>query len=227
VMKKSGAMLKLCVAACLFGTCASGKSFAYEQEGEGSPSAEEVLAGLEQRMSGVETLKAGFVQEKKLAVFEAPLVLKGSLFMQKPDLFAWHVKHPLKYSMVIEGEVLRQWDEDTGRVQQMSLSKNAAFKMVVRQMRDWFSGAYRSMLGEYNLRVVDLDPVSLEFTPRQGSLAQQVIESVHVVFESDERYIRQIHVVERGGDSTLLTFTDTLLNTPIDSSAWDAKQSVR
>jgi hypothetical protein len=147
--------------------------------------------------------------------------------MQKPDLFAWHVKNPLKYSMVIKADVLRQWDEDTGRVQQMLLSKNAAFKVVIRQMRGWFSGAYRSMLGEYNLRVVDVEPISLEFTPRQGGLAQQLIESVSVVFESDERYIRQIYILERGGDSTLLTFADTLLNTPIDSSAWDVKQSVR
>jgi outer membrane lipoprotein-sorting protein len=226
-MKKSGAMLTLCVAVCLFGTSAHGESSAPVQRGESSPDVEAVLVRLERRMSGLETLKAGFVQEKKLAVFDVPLVLKGSIFMQKPDLFAWHVKKPLKYSMVIEGEILRQWDEDTGRVQQMSLTKNAAFKMVVRQMQDWFGGAYRSMLGEYSVRVVDVEPVSLEFTPRQGGLTQQVIESVSVVFESDERYIREIHIMEKGGDSTLLTFTDTQLNAPIDSSAWDVKQSVR
>jgi hypothetical protein len=48
-----------------------------------------------------------------------------------------------------------------------------------------------------------------------------------VVFESDEGYIREMHIAERGGDSTLLTFVDTLLNAPIEPSAWKVELRVR
>jgi hypothetical protein len=58
-------------------------------------------------------------------------------------------------------------------------------------------------------------------------LAREVIDTVTVVFERDERYIQKIEIVEKGGDSTLLTFADTLINSPIDPSAWKFEQRVR
>jgi outer membrane lipoprotein-sorting protein len=188
---------------------------------------EAVLARLEERMSAVQTLKSGFVQEKRLAILEQPLVLKGTIFMEKPGRFAWHVREPVRYSMVIRDEVVRQWDEDTQRVQTVSLSKNPGFKMAIRQMRGWFSGAYRSMLGEYEVTVVNQAPISLKFTPREGGFAEGAIEGVTIVLESDERYIREMQIAETGGDSTLLVFVDTLLNAPIDPSAWKVEPRVR
>lgn len=175
----------------------------------------------------MQTLKADFVQEKRLAVLEEPLVLKGSILMQKPDRFSWMVREPIRYSMVIHGELVEQWDEDTQRVERISLSENPVFRVAIQQMRDWLSGAYESMLGEYEVSVLDEEPTSLKFTPRDTALAKGVIESVTVVFDRDERYLRQIHILEKRGDSTLLTLVNTRLNAPIDPSAWKVIQSVR
>jgi outer membrane lipoprotein-sorting protein len=224
-VRKVGTSLAL--ALCLLWLCASAEA---PTNGESRPvpaDIEDVLTRLEERMAAMQTLRTDFIQEKHLAVLDRPLVLKGTLFMQKPGLFAWHVREPLRYSMVIRGETVRQWDEDSDRVQEMSLSKNPAFRMAIRQMRGWFSGAYRSMLGEYEVALVDEAPVSLRFTPRKTALAREIIDSVTVVFETDERYIQKIEIVEEGGDSTLLTFADTLLNSPIDPSAWKFEQRVR
>jgi outer membrane lipoprotein-sorting protein len=209
---------------CLLGSSPGAEPLKDEGAEDGRRAVEEVLARVEGKVSAMRTLRGNFIQEKHLAVLDQPLVLKGTIFMQKPDLFAWHVEEPLRYSMVIQGEVVRQWDEDTERVQEMSLSKNPMFRVAIQQMRDWFSGAYRSMLGEYSVRIVEEDPVSLRFIPLETAFASQVVESVTVVFESDERYVRQIHIVEKGGDSTLLTFVDTLLNTSIAPSAWKLRR---
>jgi outer membrane lipoprotein-sorting protein len=217
----------LIIALCLYWISASADPRAIEQAPDAPSNIEEVLARLEEKVSAMQTLKADFIQEKKLAVLDRPLVLKGTIFMQKPDLFAWHVTEPLRYAMVIRKEIIRQWDEDTDQVEEISLSKNPAFKMAIAQMRGWFSGAYKSMLGEYEVTVVEEDPISLQFIPRKASFAREAIDSLTVVFESDERYIRQIRIMEKRGDSTLLTFVDTLLDSPIDPSAWKAEQRVQ
>lgn len=184
---------------------------------------EEVLSRIEDKVSRMESLRADFVQEKHLAILDKPIVLKGTLFMEKPNLFAWHVEHPLRYSMVVEGGVIRQWDEDTEQVQKISLGKNPAFKMMIQQMRDWFSGTYRPMLAEYRVSLLENDPITLEFIPLDNALARQVIERVTITFAGDERYIQQIQIVERGGDRTLLKFVDILLNAPIAPSAWEVR----
>jgi outer membrane lipoprotein-sorting protein len=224
-MKKNGTLLILVL--CLCWATAGAEPPTTEQAPAAPVDVDQALARLEARMSAVQTLQSGFVQEKRLAILDQPLVLKGTIFMEKPALFAWHVREPVRYSMVVRDEVVRQWDEDTQRVQTISLSKNPAFTMAIRQMRGWFSGAYESMLTEYEVTVLNEDPISLEFIPRQDSFAKAAIESVVVVFESDGRYFREIHIAERGGDSTLLTFVDTLLNAPIEPSAWKVEPRVR
>jgi hypothetical protein len=50
---------------------------------------------------------------------------------------------------------------------------------------------------------------------------------VTVVFRKDERYIHQIFIEEKNGDSTLLTFVDTLLNIPVGAEAWEVKPRVQ
>lgn len=199
--------------------------------GEGAdgapPGVNEVLARLEERISGLQTLQADFVQEKYLAVLDEPLVLSGTLSMQKPDRFSWIVRKPLRYSMVIVGEVAHQWDEDTRRVEKIPLSGNPVFGAAIRQLQGWLSGAYRSMLGEYEVRVLGREPITLEFVPRETALAREVIERVTVTFGRDERYIRRMEILERRGDRTLLRFVNTLLNTPIPPSAWKVEQDVR
>jgi outer membrane lipoprotein-sorting protein len=209
---------------CFFGIGGNAEPPGSEPATHVPANVEDVLAWVEKRLSVVKTLQTEFIQEKHLAVLQKPLVLRGTIFLQKPALFSWHISEPLRYSMVVQGDILRQWDEDTKRVQRISLSKNPGFKLAIRQMRDWVSGAYTSMVGEYSVTVVKDHPVSLKFVPRETALAREVIESVTIVFEKDERYIRQIYVVETGGDSTLLTFRNTLLNTPIDPSAWEVER---
>ena len=198
-----------------------------EENQEAAADLEEILERLEDRVSGIQTLRADFVQQKYLAVLEEPLVLKGTISMQKPDLFSWVVREPLRYSMVIRGEAVQQWDEDTRRVEEISLSKNPVFKMAIQQLRDWLSGAYKSMLGEYQVTVLGEEPISLEFVPRDTALSQAVIDRVTVTFDRDERYIRQIEIFEKQGDRTVLIFVDALLNTPISPSAWKARQDVQ
>lgn len=224
-MTRRLALWILCL--CLSWIPASAGLAADGQTPEASPEVREILSRLEERLSGIQTVQADFVQEKHLVVLEKPLLLKGTLFMQKPDRFAWIVREPLRYSMVIRGEVAHQWDEDTRRVEKIPLSKNPVFKTAMRQLQSWLSGAYTSMIGEYEVTVLARDPITLEFIPRDAALAHEVIERVTVEFDHDERYIRRIEILERRGDRTVLTFVNTRLNSPIESSAWKVKQDVR
>lgn len=224
-MASTKRVMGLCL--CTFLVLARLPSIASEPSPAPAADLDAVLLRLEDRVSGIQTLKADFVQKKFLAVLDEPLLLKGTIFMQKPDLFSWIVREPLRYSMVVQGEVVRQWDEDTQRVEKISLSSNPVFKMAIQQLRDWLSGSYKSMLGQYEVRILAPNPIVLEFVPRDTALAHEVIDRVTVEFDRDERYIRRIQIFEKRGDRTLITFVDTQLNAPIAPAAWKVEQDVR
>ena len=186
-----------------------------------------VLGDLEKTMSGTRTIQTDFIQEKNLALFNQKIILKGKVFIQKPGLLSWRIMSPMRYSMVIKGSTISQWDEDTNQVQQVSLAKNPGFQIAVTQMQNWFYGTFRSMLDNYKITLTTEHPITLEFVPLENSVSHNFINRVTVLFQNDERYIKEVHIEEKGGDSTSLVFVNTQLNQPIKSGAWEVRTDVR
>lgn len=182
-----------------------------------------LLGRLEEKISGVKTLEAEFIQEKKLTVFNNKVVLKGKVFIQEPDLFAWHTDTPVRYIMVIRGDIIKQWDEDTQKVQSLSLSRNPTFLVAVNQMKVWFSGKYLGLLKDYEAKAISFKPVILEFKPKPSAAAFNIIKKVRMSFQEDERYITRIDIEEKNQDSTSLIFINTKINSSINPSVWELR----
>lgn len=185
-----------------------------------------LLERLGRDMAGFRTLKTEFVQEKHLAVFKNAVVLRGRIIIAKPDRIAWHVDAPVKYSVVISGSSVRQWDEDSDRVQEISLAKNLILKNALQQLTVWFSGSYASLVKDYDIAVMETSPYAFRFTPRKKAVASRVVKEIRVEFRNDHRYLRKISILERGGDSTDITFTDTLFDAPLEANDFEVKRRV-
>ena len=184
----------------------------------------QLLKDLEKRMSGVKTVQAAFVEEKELKILSKKVVLEGRIAFENPGRLAWHVSKPVRYSMLLTDTIVKQWDEDTGKVQKVSLSSNPAFKMVTQQLGSWFSGRYASLAADYDVTVLAREPgISLRFTPKAGSGTAKAIQSVVVVFQEDQRYVSGITITDISGDATRMTFVNTRLNEPIPDSLWEVE----
>jgi outer membrane lipoprotein-sorting protein len=184
------------------------------------------LNELGKKVSSFNTLKTDFIQEKEMALFTEKVVLKGRIYIQKPGRIAWHVDKPIRYSVLITDKLIRQWDEETNRVQEVSLSKNPVFQIVLNQLTVWFSGEYGSLLGSHEVTVLKQDPLVLEFRPREKEISRKVIKCITVTFREDQLYLKQISIQELGGDVTTIRFTNTLLNAPLDSMSFEVKGHV-
>jgi outer membrane lipoprotein-sorting protein len=152
------------------------------------------------------------------------VVIKGHLTVQQPDRFSWQVTEPVRYTLILEGTTLRQWDETTDRVQQMSLAGNPVFGVVATQLRAWFAGKLDSLSQDFEAAVEAVESgTRLVFTPRTGSFAHKAIRRVALTFREDGRYLQSMDVEELSGDRTWMTFTNTVLNGTPDARAWEVK----
>jgi len=185
------------------------------------------LAELQKALSSTTNVLTGFVQEKQMAMLKNRVIIKGQLAVQQPDFFAWHVSEPIRYNLILKGSTLQQWDEVTGKEQKMSLANNPVFEIVSRQLKAWFGGQFEALLRDFDAR---MDPAAVRrvlLTPNSESFARKAIKQIAITFREDRRYLEKILIEETGGDTTLMTFTNTVLNTTIDQAAWEVKQHGR
>lgn len=182
-----------------------------------------VLATLQKNLSGTTNVVANFVQEKQMSVMRQKVIIKGRLAFQQPNLFAWHVTEPIRYNLVLQGSTLRQWDETTGKVQEMSMANNPVFEMVNRQLRAWFGGEFEALMKDFDARISPSSTRSVIFTPKQDSFARKAIRHVVLTFREDGRYLESIRIEELSGDTTLMTFINTVINSSIPPEVWEVK----
>ena len=190
-----------------------------------SPKVADRLKHLESKLSSVKTLKVDFVQEKEMAILEKKLVLKGRITLQQPDKVAWRVQSPLRYGICIDGATLRQWSEDTGSVQQISLAGNPIFTAAVKQIQSWFSGNYTGLSKEFSVAILQDSPLIVQFTPRAASPAREMIRRIVMSFGSDERFLKSMEVDEASGDKMRVAFANTILNPVLTKADWDVKSN--
>ena len=189
---------------------------------EGTPGSwDALLARIERAFSEVKTIQSRFVQEKELAVFQDKVILKGRMVMENPGRLAWRVEEPVRYAFLLSEKTLQQWDEETGKVQKMSLSSNPAFEIVDSQLRGWFSGRYRELSKDYEVAVQGEAPCRLAFVPRPSSVIAKAVRSVTVELREDLRYLRSIEIMDLNGDRTRYSFEETRLNEPIEPKDWE------
>jgi len=153
--------------------------------------------------------------------------LSGHLAIEKPERLAWRVEKPLACTLIIAGGKVQQWDEDSQKVQRFSSRRNPVFSMVLEQMQNWFSGNFLSLQADYNVTVEQNRPLVLTFTPRTDSPNAKVIRQVKVTIRDDLRYVQAIYIEDCSGDSTVLTFIDTVLNEPVPPETWRVKHHGR
>jgi outer membrane lipoprotein-sorting protein len=180
----------------------------------------DAVTRVEASMAGVRTVSARFEQERQLSVLKRTLVIRGTATIERPRRIAWQVDEPVRYCLVVNGEEIRQWDEDTDRVQTLSLDRTPALKAAFQQMTVWFSGHYSNLLQDYGVTLEQARPCILTFAPKPQTPLASMLKSVTVTFREDERYIEQLAIREAGGDQTVIRFQDTRLNEPIPEDAW-------
>jgi len=194
---------------------------------EMSDGVKQCLISIEDKMSDVSTIQTKFVQKKDLALFNQQIVIKGSLYLEKPSVIAWHIDSPLKQTIILNNTIIKQWDEDTNKVQKISLAKDTSFSVAAEQIKVWVCGSYLSLADEYDIQIIQIEPIGIKFTPLEDSMANSIINSITVIFQKDVKYIEEIIIKEKNGDTMSLAFFDTLINIDIDPSVWKVNSDDR
>ncbi len=191
------------------------------------PASKELLEKVQKGLSTVNSVEADFVQEKELSMLKHKLVIKGHFAMEKPDHVVWNVVSPVKYAIAVKGDQVTQWDEDTNKVQVIHLGGDPTFKAISEQISAWFLGDYQKIAEQYDVSVQRDEPLTLSFSPKEGSMVAKMMKNVSVTFGKEGKYIDTMVIREAAGSVTTLHYLDAKINQPIAKTTWEIPPHVR
>jgi outer membrane lipoprotein-sorting protein len=165
------------------------------------------LSHIKQAMSKVEEIRANFVQEKHLSLFEHTLIISGNLEIKFPHYFKWVVSSPLKSEIIADGDTVTTWDEETDQKVTMSVKSNPVIKNIWTQIDSWFLGKYDILAKSYAISIKSDKPLVLTFVPKSKPLSAAV-KKITVYFREDKKYLQKVILEEVGGDSTVMKFSN-------------------
>ena len=169
------------------------------------------------------TLRTKFVQTKHLKAFKKPMVLNGELCLDRVGKrFAWHVEKPLRYSCIIANGKLTQWDEDSDKTVSVPFSKYPMLEMLSDAMTAFASGDVKALEKDFEAAPGKDGTVLLK--PRSERFAASLITEVELFLDDAGRQIVKVIATEKSGDVTELVYSDSVFDSDIPDSLWQAKQ---
>ena len=169
------------------------------------------------------TLRTKFVQTKHLKAFKKPMVLNGELCLDRPGKrFAWHVEKPLRYSCIIANGKLTQWDEDSDKTVSVPFSKYPMLEMLSDAMTAFASGDVKAL--EKDFEAAPGKNGSILLKPRSERFAASLITEVELFLDDAGKQIVKVVATEKSGDVTELVYSDSVFDSDIPDSLWQAKQ---
>lgn len=141
-----------------------------------------------------------FVQEKKLAMLEKPLVTEGELLIAADRHVTWDIRKPYVMRYEISGDTIREIDANGERV--IQTGGNPLVAALSEAMAAAFSGQWQ---GKERLASVTADGKSdnwqLHIKPQSSDL-QKLVSSIDV--QGVQQTISTVQIRESNGDSTLI-----------------------
>jgi outer membrane lipoprotein-sorting protein len=200
-----------------FALSASSMVCAQEQQTPQEPSRElpkgkvGAFARIEKTVSTVHAVTSEFRQERRLAMLKEPVISSGRFNYEKPDKLRWEFLSPDPSGFLVNGKLAKQWKGKNSPPEAFDLQQNPVIQLIVDQLLAWTKADFVWIEQRYIVAVVKEDPIVLKLVPR-SSKEKKYIDHILISFEADTHYTNAVDIIEKGGDSTRLTFFNMIIN---------------
>ena len=174
------------------------------------------LANISEKAAPVRSFSCRFEQEKRLAMFDQPVLFSGRLVVSRPDKLRWEFLAPVPSALLFSGNKGLRCNDQAPPVA-FNLQTDPVMHVVAEQLWLWLGAGYAQLEEQYSLTLADAD--TLTVVPRDKGVASY-IGSVEIVFDNSTGQPHQVTISEPGGDLTILRFHSYTLNPELSDTAF-------
>jgi outer membrane lipoprotein-sorting protein len=168
----------------------------------------------------VRTVRATFVQEKRLPILTRPLRSEGSFCFRRPGAIRWEYRTPVQSVLVSDGGDVRRFLRQDGAWVPQSDAGMEAMRMVLDEIARWLSGRFDESEA-FAATLHPGTPATIELLPKDDAVARFVTRIVVTLSETPGA-VGAIDIFEGEQASTRIEFHDVELNVELDDALFTA-----
>ena len=177
--------------------------------------------GVRDQLARPAVLRGQFEQSRHLQGFRNPLVSRGDFVVARDRGVLWETRKPFPSTTIITRERVLTRQRDGSSQVVVDASQSQAAGMVNALLPALLGGDVQTLSKYFALKETVLPGGAwrLELSPRASGLAHVF---TRIVLQGD-RYVRSVHLDEKGGDNTDIVF-QSLIDMPSQLDASEVRQ---
>ena len=167
---------------------------------------------LQQFVTTVSTLQAGFTQEVISESGEAGKQSSGSFLLSKPGKFRWAYSLPYVQEIITDGETLWIFDPDLDQVTVKSFSESLSASPVALLTQQ------HSLQKNFSVEDINYDVDGLDWVSLTPKIEDSDFQQVYIGLMNNN--IKAMDLFDQFGQKTRIRFNNIEINAPIDEQSY-------
>lgn len=186
-----------------------------------SAAAMRLLRATRSKIEGLASLKAQFVQEKRLAMLAEPVISKGEFLYKKGGKFIWHYLPPDESLTICDGEAVWLYFPALRRAELYHIKQFKSRSNIFEMLCLGFERPLCDLTDTFSIKLLRESKSNfvVRLVPLRERLAR-LIDSLEVLIDKESGLPMRIRSLERGGDLCTISFVKTELNPRLDDSVF-------
>jgi outer membrane lipoprotein-sorting protein len=175
-------------------------------------------ASLKESFRKIQSVKAEFLQERRLQILKEPLISEGRFFFLASGSLRWEYLTPLRSVMLQKGNRVRLYHFSEGAWKQDMVQGVETRRIVLAEMSQWLQGRFdesRVFSHSYSPG----PPGRIFLTPGEG--INKFVLGIEIVLCARPGVIDRVEITEPGGSSTRIVFRNVEINATLPSKLFD------
>lgn len=180
-----------------------------------------ILKQMSNKLGENKSLKARFVQERRLAMFQDVLRARGVFFYQSPGRVRWEFVEPYaSIVLMLETGRVEKFDILEGRAQRVRTDGGQVLGEVLDRISGWLQGNVEQALQDFTFRMFQNRDYRLVLKPRSEAL-HSILSQIEFEIDSQSFLVLAISLWENETDVTVIRFLDQRVNEPLPELLFD------
>jgi len=174
---------------------------------------------LEENALSIKSIESNFEQVKHLDIFNDDVHSKGIFYYQATDKIAMNYTAPVRYSMVINGDILKT--DSNGRTNTVSLGNNKMMKELRKMISACMTGDISELTKDYKTEYFEDDSNYLVTLKPESASIKAYITGFRIYFDKEDMSVKRLKIEEGTADYTEYRFSGQKLNIAIESHIFE------